>query len=72
MIAHAALVMKDIFAARFTSIQLILDSMVFFMNTRYFWLNLQDLASICYLSVNSFLLFIFYKVGHIFLCMKCH
>ena len=46
MIAHAALVLKDAFAAQFASIQAILDSGHF-----------QVLAAICYLLVSSLLCF---------------
>ena len=58
MLAHAALVLKDIFALRFASIQAILDSVDFFMKITkymYFGLNFQVLAAVCYLLVSSLL-----------------
>ena len=39
---------------------------------RYFWLNFQVLASICYLLVNSLLCSDSVKAGQLVWCIKCH
>ena len=60
MIADTALVLIDAFAPRFASIQVILDTVDFFLKTMgFFWLNFQVLASTLYMLFFSFVFAVF-------------